>query len=84
MNLNNFFLKNIQTFASEMQIMYELQIACAGRTDGISFMVQYAVNNNKPAHLLISTIKDMAKANPLAIADVIGQGLTTKILNHVV
>lgn len=82
--MNNFFLKNIQLFASEMQIMYELQIACAAKTDAISYMVQDAIAKNKPAVKLIEIINDMAKANPIAIANVIGNSLTDKILNHVV
>ena len=80
--MNNFFLKNIQVFASEMQIMYELQVACAGKTDAISYMVQDAIAKNKPAHLLISTLRDMAKANQVEIANVVGNSLTDKIINH--
>lgn len=82
MNLDNFFLKNIQTFASEMQIMYELQVVCAGKTDGVSLMVQDAIAKNKPASLLIKTLQDMARANRVAVSDVIGVNVTYKIIHH--
>lgn len=80
-NLNNFFLKNVLTFASEMQIMYELQNACDCKTDAVSCMVQVCIKDNKPAALLIKTLREMAATNKYSIADIIGEKLTTKILS---
>jgi len=78
--VNNFFLNNLQKFASDMQIAFELEKAVAGNQHPIAIGIKVAIKDNLPLDIIISNIKAMATTNFNAIADHIGVSLTEKIM----
>lgn len=76
-------LANITGFATNMQIMYEIECTIAGKSDGVSHMVRSAVKNKIPSTEIIRTLKDMATDNFKAITDILGTTLTLKIKDYV-
>ena len=77
----SFFLAKLQSFASEMQLMYELECAVAGNEHPICLGIKQCFNDNLPLDIILSNLRCMATQNYKAIADLIGNKLTDKILN---
>ena len=67
-------------FASEMQIMYELEKAVAGNEHPICLGIKDCIAKKLPVEIILSNIRGMATTNFNAIADHIGISLTEKIM----
>lgn len=76
----SFFLKKIQNFASEMQILFELECTIAGKDYPICWGIRNCINENIPLNTIISDLRSMAKQNYNAIADLLGISLADKII----
>ena len=74
------FLNNLQRFASDMQIVYELSMAVAGNEHPICLGIKNCIKENLPVEIILTNIKEMAHTNKNAIADLIGLSLTEKIM----
>lgn len=77
---NNFFLTKLLDFATEMQLMYELEKAIAGNEHPICLGIKDCIQRKLPVDIILSNIRSMATTNFNAIADHIGISLTEKIL----
>jgi hypothetical protein len=80
-SVNKLFVNNLQRFATDMQIVYELQLAVAGNEHPICLGIKNCIKENLPVEIILTNIKEMAHTNKNAIADLIGLSLTEKIMS---
>lgn len=51
--------------------------------EGVCWLyLKQAIQRKEPARTIVNTVRDMAQDNFYAVADVLGNGLTNKILSH--
>lgn len=79
-SVSKLFLNNLQKFASDMQIIYELEIAISGNEHPICLGIKQCIKDNLPVDIILSNLRSMATVNKNAIADHLGLSLTEKIL----
>lgn len=77
---NSFFSQQVTDFATEMQIIYELEMAIAGKQHPICLGIRDCIAKKLPVDIILSNIRSMANTNFNAVADLIGVTLTNKIL----
>ena len=65
-----------------MRLTHEVEMKILGNEAIWCIAVMGAIRSNKPARLILDSIKDMATDNYNVVADVLGCGLTDKILNE--
>lgn len=75
------FLNNLQKFATDMQVMFEIELAIAGNEHPICLGIKDCIKNNLPFDIILSNIRSMADTNKNAIADHLGLSLTEKIMS---
>lgn len=76
----SFFLLNLQKFATNMQIMFEIEMAIAGNEHPICLGIKECVKNNLPVDIILANLRAMATTKFESIADLVGNELTNKIL----
>jgi len=64
----------------KLGLIMEVEAKLAGRTEFASICLKNAIQNNQPG--VLETIRDMAKDNYNSVANILGEKLTNKILNH--
>lgn len=62
-----------------MRLVHEVELKLAGQEAIWCLAVKQAIKN-KPARMVVDTVKDMATDNYNAVADVLGKKLADKIL----
>jgi len=73
-------LPDLAKSLQKMKIMIDLQIAATGE-DLISIAIRLALYERRSPSQTITWIKSQATDNPKIMAEVIGEDLTTRILN---
>jgi ABC-type uncharacterized transport system substrate-binding protein len=62
-----------------MDIIIQIEKALAGEGNMVTFSLKKAINDKRPAKLIIQTIKDMIRDNENGMAFILGNTLTQKI-----
>jgi len=73
---------NLQSAATEMDIMYKLEMALIYDGNLVSASLKKAIHEKKPASLIISTCYDMIVDNRAAMCGLLGTQLCDKIVNY--
>lgn len=75
-------LPSLLTAATEMDIMYRLEMALAGDGNMVVYCLKNAIAEKKPATVIIQTCKDMIRDAPQGMANILGETLCEKIKNY--
>ena len=72
-------LLNLSNAAAQMDIMYRLEQALDGVGNTVALSLRQAIRDQQPAKLIIQTCKDMITDNEMAMTNILGETLVTKI-----
>ena len=72
-------LLNLSNAAAQMDIMYRLEAALDGVGNTVALSLRQAIRDQQPAKLIIQTCKDMITDNEMAMTNILGETLVTKI-----
>lgn len=64
-----------------MKLLIDVEFKLAGNESFAAVAIKQAIRQQKPAKVIINTVRDMAQDNKTAVADMIGISLTNKILS---
>lgn len=76
----DFFLTNLQKFATEMQIMFDIQKAIAGNDHPIAVGIKVSVRDGLPVEIILMNLRQMCQMKMVFMSDMLGIETVNKIL----
>lgn len=67
-------------YLQTMKLLIDVEFALAGNESFAAVAIKQAIRDKKPATVILTTLKDMATDNFDAVADMLGNSLTRKVL----
>ena len=72
-------LLNLSNAAAQMDIMYRLESALDGVGNTVALSLRQAIREQQPSKLIIQTCQDMITDNEMAMTNILGETLVSKI-----